>query len=59
MSVCTTRLDETKDRTNQRKRGVSFETAVEVFGDPYAVSYLDRVVDGERRWKRSVLSVGL
>ncbi len=42
--------DETKDRTNWRKHGVSFETAVKVFDDPEAVSYLDRVVDGEERW---------
>jgi uncharacterized DUF497 family protein len=42
--------DETKGRTNRRKHGVSFETAVRVFDDPDAVSYLDRIVDGEERW---------
>jgi uncharacterized protein len=42
--------DETKDRTNRRKHGVSFATAMEVFDDPDAVSYLDRVLDGEERW---------
>jgi uncharacterized DUF497 family protein len=42
--------DETRDRTNRRKHGVSFETVVKVFADPDAVSYLDRIVDGEERW---------
>jgi uncharacterized DUF497 family protein len=40
----------TKDGANRRKHGVSFETAVKAFDDPDAVSYLDRVVDGEERW---------
>jgi uncharacterized DUF497 family protein len=34
----------------RRKHGVSFETAVSVFDDSEAVSYLDRVIDGEERW---------
>ncbi|MEX2300547.1 MAG: BrnA antitoxin family protein [Bryobacterales bacterium] len=37
--------DEAKARINQRKHGVSFETAVRVFEDPHAVSYPDAVVD--------------
>jgi uncharacterized DUF497 family protein len=42
--------DEKKDLSNQRKHGVSFETAVRVFTDQDAASYLDRIADGEKRW---------
>ena len=30
---------------------LSFETAMLVFEDPYAVSDRDRIVDGEERWQ--------
>lgn len=42
--------DEGKARINQRKHGISFETAARVFEDPHAVSYADAIVDGEQRW---------
>jgi uncharacterized protein len=42
--------NEKKDLSNQRKHGVSSETAAGVFTDPDAVSYLDRIVDDEKRW---------
>ncbi len=42
--------DEAKDWTNQRKHGVSFDDAIEVFVDPLCILLLDRVVDGEQRW---------
>ena len=42
--------DESKDRVNRRKHGVSFETAAQVSQDPPAVSYLDRLIDDEQRW---------
>jgi uncharacterized protein (DUF4415 family)/uncharacterized DUF497 family protein len=42
--------DETKDRINRRKHLVSVETATQVFDDPNAVTYADRVIDGEKRW---------
>ena len=42
--------DEQKEIANKRKHGISFETATRVFADPDAVSYLDRIVDGEDRW---------
>jgi len=42
--------DEAKDGANRGKHEVSFETAVKAFDDPDAVSYLDRVVDGQDRW---------
>ena len=40
-----------KNRTNRRKHGISFETAVLVFNDPYQVSALDREVEGKLRWQ--------
>ncbi len=43
--------DETKNLANQRKHGISFEDAVEVFDDPLLVSIQDRMVDGEERWQ--------
>jgi uncharacterized DUF497 family protein len=42
--------DENKNLINRRKHGISFETAARVFADPDAVSYVERVVDGESRW---------
>jgi len=42
--------DEAKDRGNQRKHRVSFETAALVFDDPHHISRLDREVEGELRW---------
>jgi uncharacterized DUF497 family protein len=42
--------DEHKNRINQRKHGISFETAARVFDDPHAISYPDRVINGEERW---------
>jgi uncharacterized DUF497 family protein len=44
--------DENKNRSNQRKHGLSFETAELVFADPRAVSILDRITDdAEDRWQ--------
>jgi len=43
--------DERKNRANQAKHGLSFETAALVFEDPNAISVLDRVVEGEERWR--------
>ena len=42
--------DEAKSRANRRKHGISFATAIRVFEDPNAVSYMERVVEGEVRW---------
>jgi uncharacterized DUF497 family protein len=44
--------DEDKDRRNQQKhRGISFDMAIEVFGDDKLLLELDRVdEDGEQRW---------
>jgi hypothetical protein len=43
--------DEAKNLSNQRKHGVSFEEASQVFRDPLHVSILERVAHGEERWK--------
>jgi hypothetical protein len=43
--------DEAKNLSNQRKHGVSFEEASQVFRDPLHVTVDDRVVDGEQRWQ--------
>jgi uncharacterized DUF497 family protein len=42
--------DEGKNRINRRKHGVSFDSAIRVFADHNAASYVDRLVDGEERW---------
>ncbi|QOY85687.1 BrnT family toxin [Paludibaculum fermentans] len=47
--------DENKNRANKAKHGLSFETAILVFQDPYVLSEVERVVDGEERWQ----SIGL
>ena len=43
--------DERKNRSNQRKHGISFEAAALVFDDPSFISVQDREVDGEERWQ--------
>lgn len=50
--------DAEKNRSNQRKHGISFETATRVFEDPDYVTELDREVDGEERWQ-TIGRVGL
>ena len=43
--------DEQKNRANEKKHGISFETAILVFDDPFNVSAQDREVEGEPRWQ--------
>ncbi len=43
--------DERKNRSNERKHGVSFDVASVVFDDPMHVMTPDRLVDGELRWR--------
>jgi uncharacterized DUF497 family protein len=43
--------DEAKNLANQRKHGVSFEEASQVFLDPLHIVVADRVIDGEQRWQ--------
>jgi uncharacterized DUF497 family protein len=40
-----------KNLSNQRKHGVSFEEAAQVFRNPLFLSWRDRVQDGEERWQ--------
>ncbi|HET6421300.1 MAG TPA: BrnT family toxin [Geobacteraceae bacterium] len=43
--------DENKNVINQRKHKVSFEVAAQVFDDPFHLSLLDRIENGEERWQ--------
>ena len=43
--------DDAKNQSNQRKHGVSFETAKHVFDDPLHLSRQDRVEGGQIRWQ--------
>ena len=43
--------DPAKAAGNLRKHGVSFEAALRAFADPYALSELERIEDGEQRWQ--------
>jgi len=43
--------DPAKNRSNQKKHGISFETACLVFEDPFHISRLERVMETEERWQ--------
>ncbi len=43
--------DERKNRVNEKKHGVDFETAQLVFDDPMCVTFVERTIDGEERWQ--------
>ena len=43
--------DQNKNRINQTKHSVSFETAQYVFDDPLHVSSQDRIEGDEQRWQ--------
>jgi uncharacterized protein len=51
--------DETKNLSNRRKHGMSFEEACQVFRDPLCVSVQDRIEGGEPRWQTLGLVEGL
>jgi uncharacterized protein len=42
--------DEEKNKANQRKHGIDFETAELVFDDPFCVTFNERISGGEERW---------
>jgi uncharacterized DUF497 family protein len=42
--------DNAKERANQRKHGVDFQTAARVFLDPYVIEFDDVAADGEMRF---------
>jgi uncharacterized DUF497 family protein len=46
----TFRWDESKNKTNQKDHGVSLETAQLVFDDPFHLTFVESVKDGEERW---------
>jgi uncharacterized protein len=55
--------DERKNKANQRKHRISFETAIQVFDDPFHVSVQDREVEtrgqSEARWQTIGMVSGL
>jgi uncharacterized protein len=51
--------DERKNRANQRKHRLSFETAILIFDDPYHRSVQDREVEGEMRWQTIGMARGM
>jgi uncharacterized DUF497 family protein len=51
--------DPAKNLSNQRKHGVSFEEAAQLFRDPLFLSWEDRVKDGEERWQACGEAEGL
>jgi len=42
--------DDSKNRQNLRKHDVSFETAILVFDDPFALTLRDLTFEAEERW---------
>ena len=51
--------DERKKRRNIAKHKIDFATAILVFDDPHAVSRLQRIEDGEERWRILGLAGGI
>jgi len=43
--------DEAKAVSNLKKHGVSFDTAMLAFADPFALTHQDRIESGELRWQ--------
>jgi uncharacterized DUF497 family protein len=42
--------DNAKNETNKTKHGIDFETAQLIFDDPFCITFVERVADGEERW---------
>lgn len=42
--------DGAKSESNKTKHGIDFETAQLIFDDPFCVSFVERVDEGEERW---------
>ena len=42
--------DEEKNRLNIKKHGISFQDAVYIFSDPFALSIPDNYSENEERW---------
>jgi len=45
--------DPAKNKRNKAKHGIDFEAAQLAFDDPFFVSFIERVEDGEERWHAS------
>lgn len=43
--------DPEKARSNLAKHGIPFDVAERIFDDPLAITEMDRVIDGEERWR--------
>ena len=43
--------DPAKNETDKSKHGLDFETAQLVFDDPYCITFVERITDGEKRWR--------
>ena len=43
--------DEVKARINRKKHGIDFKEAVMVFLDEFALTEIDRFIEGEARWQ--------
>ena len=50
--------DPAKAAGNLSKHRVSFDTAIRAFADPFALSELDRIEDGEQRWQTTGMAEG-
>jgi uncharacterized DUF497 family protein len=51
--------DPLKAAVNRRKHGVSFEIAIRVFADPFALTEPQGVEDGELRWRTLGVAEGV
>jgi uncharacterized DUF497 family protein len=51
--------DDEKNRRNIRDHGMDFDTASEVFGDPFRITQEDSVVQGEQRWRTIGVGIGI
>ncbi len=50
--------DPAKERANRRKHGLSFDTILSVFLDPFVSTTKDRDAEGEERWRTIGCIVG-
>jgi uncharacterized DUF497 family protein len=51
--------DPAKNLSNQRKHGVSFEEAAQVFRNPLYLAWKERIQNGEERWQACGVVEGL
>lgn len=48
-----------KNRRNRGKHGIGFDSAAQVFADPFAVTRFDRMENHEQRWQIIGVSAGI